>query len=1047
MESSPYIGTPLDDQMFQVNTVFTRDFLDPGGPFDRMIQDMNWSALRFPGGTVTEELFGPGTDFSEQFFDTSTPSGVDPDGDNSRILTAPAAFKYTWDRDMDLQYVLPTERYFSDVEDPDTGLREPTPFGLYRLVDRVDRMIEGDYGPANITMFELGNEFWYQDDRQTPAEYGAMVNELSSSLEFIFDNHEQDLSTPASWIRPEIAMQAGPGWLPEANGLIQDELSLSARQGIDAVVTHYYPRTYDAASGKDRHFDRLDEWGDMPGGNPNLEYYISEWNVSNRSDMDGLEHASAMPEIMSHLVDRDVDFAAVWGTQYFNLGSRLAKLYTDEDAPGGLDYTLTAPGEVYRMMSHDVRGLRHIDINTPETLRDAIGTPPEERAPEEREQLTMHAFGDGDKTVIFVSSRSDQPIDVTLQDDGLLPDYHHLWGEQLGVIDDPTTGDLDEGDPTSHLSRPYIQTLGRSQLESGDGITFQLGPYEIMELEFTTAEMGVRMSGHDQVVDPTANYNDTLDGSAYDDTISGQFGDDELRGHAGNDVLIGGEGNDYLGGWRGEDTLNAGDGNDTLVGGPGSDVLIAGGGENDLRGGDYGGRDGSEVNHFIVDVAGLTTISDLDPNAGESISFLRNYETAEDVWDRATTEDGDLVIDHDAGGTTRLAGMGTRLGTFESFQAVLADFQGDSPIEDEVDTLLQEPPDGSIPNYDIPGDPQPEEPPEEQRIVEELLLVGSNDELAAYMQSLDEDARNGLLDYINPDIFMITATGSTTVTFLNNLPSEGVQQFFGSIAPQTLDVWALKTAANFAEGTYTELPQLDADILQGFLDGISHDVLLDYYFSYSEDQRTAAAEGFWEAIPETDGMDLSQIFGLDPDEIDERRVAFENGEAVPLWQEYVVPERVKDNPDFEDLLAQLEEDEEEEEDEDDDEDDEDEEDDGTGSGGGGCFVATCAYGDYDHPDVAFLRLYRDLELTTHPAGRAFIRVYYAIGPWLADAIRPVPPLRRLARAVLARKVARMQRRRASPPSGSHAPRNGHGARPAPPWSRGNSRSAPDRARR
>jgi hypothetical protein len=62
--------------------------------------------------------------------------------------------------------------------------------------------------------------------------------------------------------------------------------------------------------------------------------------------------------------------------------------------------------------------------------------------------------------------------------------------------------------------------------------------------------------------------------------------------------------------------------------------------------------------------------------------------------------------------------------------------------------------------------------------------------------------------------------------------------------------------------------------------------------------------------------------------------------------------------------------------------------------------------------VLFLRLYRDLELSGHWFGRAFIRFYYAVGPWLASAIRPFPWARRVVRIRLAGLVMQMRQRRA-----------------------------------
>jgi prepilin-type N-terminal cleavage/methylation domain-containing protein len=53
----------------------------------------------------------------------------------------------------------------------------------------------------------------------------------------------------------------------------------------------------------------------------------------------------------------------------------------------------------------------------------------------------------------------------------------------------------------------------------------------------------------------------------------------------------------------------------------------------------------------------------------------------------------------------------------------------------------------------------------------------------------------------------------------------------------------------------------------------------------------------------------------------------------------------------------------------------------------GCFVATAAFGQPDHPMVLLLREFRDRYLLTWAGGRMMVRIYYAVGPYLADLIR------------------------------------------------------------
>jgi hypothetical protein len=59
----------------------------------------------------------------------------------------------------------------------------------------------------------------------------------------------------------------------------------------------------------------------------------------------------------------------------------------------------------------------------------------------------------------------------------------------------------------------------------------------------------------------------------------------------------------------------------------------------------------------------------------------------------------------------------------------------------------------------------------------------------------------------------------------------------------------------------------------------------------------------------------------------------------------------------------------------------------TSSSSGGCYIATMAYGSYDHPQVLILRQFRDEILDKSTLGKWFIKVYYHYSPMLVENLK------------------------------------------------------------
>lgn len=75
-----------------------------------------------------------------------------------------------------------------------------------------------------------------------------------------------------------------------------------------------------------------------------------------------------------------------------------------------------------------------------------------------------------------------------------------------------------------------------------------------------------------------------------------------------------------------------------------------------------------------------------------------------------------------------------------------------------------------------------------------------------------------------------------------------------------------------------------------------------------------------------------------------------------------------------------------------------------------CYIATCAYGSYDCPEVWVLRRFRDNVLAQNEFGRRFIRLYYAVSPKLVRVFGSNRHVKRLWRSCLSPLVSALQKR-------------------------------------
>ncbi len=74
--------------------------------------------------------------------------------------------------------------------------------------------------------------------------------------------------------------------------------------------------------------------------------------------------------------------------------------------------------------------------------------------------------------------------------------------------------------------------------------------------------------------------------------------------------------------------------------------------------------------------------------------------------------------------------------------------------------------------------------------------------------------------------------------------------------------------------------------------------------------------------------------------------------------------------------------------------------DSPGKSGGGCYIATMAYGSYDHPQVLILRQFRDDILDKSQIGKRCIKIYYRYSPILVEKLKDKKSINTIIRKTL-----------------------------------------------
>ncbi|MGC1504957.1 MAG: DUF4214 domain-containing protein [Sulfitobacter sp.] len=348
------------------------------------------------------------------------------------------------------------------------------------------------YGDV-IAAFQMGNEYWEMGE----TSYGVKASLGAEALA-----RGMAAAGVATADQPDILVQMGtagnlgsefpavPGvsdFLARnqaANNQIIDQLSEEARAAIDGVTEHYYYNKLDYefadldSSVKNINRD-FDIWAARLGSG--LDLHITEWNVKTTADAQhGMVAGSSMVKQFENMIAIGADGAHVWALDYH---SRTAlTLDTDEGArlDGQGRLTNSSQGAVFDLMSDALVGKELVSAGF------ASGMP----------EISVTAYADAQEMVFYVTSRSLEVMDFTLDLASILPiaapvtavlvsmDGDSANGVQWDVGDDAKSVLLD-GQPYFYNEHDVDVVLTDMVFADASEIELALKPFEVIELTVT----------------------------------------------------------------------------------------------------------------------------------------------------------------------------------------------------------------------------------------------------------------------------------------------------------------------------------------------------------------------------------------------------------------------------------------------------------------------------------------------------------------------------------------------------------------------------------
>lgn len=572
LTSGTALGEAVNTDHFGVNATFN---FQRYSDFVNASSDMDLTTTRYPGGSEAELYFDftqPNRDFLVHARGNQT---NDAGQAGFNLIPMDQFLAHCVANAIQPTIVVPMTQLIG----PDRGFDAAQ---TQALKDFITSVLE-QMGPTGVASFELGNEYQSQFTNNpdaphfnTSAEYGDVSSAAALIIQETIDAYVAENGYDDAFVEPRIEVQI---WgyatnsaidLAARNAVVLSEYDADELAAIDGVASHYYYNSnlygLDGIAAAIADIGAMmDLWQDSTS--QDLTYAITEWNVSfHTQDYTGMRQVAPILELFTNFLANGVDTMDFWSMQYKN---------TSLASPGN---NLTLIGEFMELLEETTQGMVVLDTGAPISNYD------------------VHAFSDGGQAVVFISALgAGATQDINLNFEGLFPQIDGVTATVLGYGGSSIDGVYRPNGPNNvgrvwhDYDEPDADLTAAGYAISGymDGdVSFQLGSYEVMMLEFDLGSLGATDGTNAADTLFGTHYSETINGLDQADTIHGDGGDDTLNGGNGQDTLWGDQGDDVLYGNNDKDTLKGGLGNDDLFGGAGIDKLDGGAGDDFLNGGD-----------------------------------------------------------------------------------------------------------------------------------------------------------------------------------------------------------------------------------------------------------------------------------------------------------------------------------------------------------------------------------------------------------------------------------------------------------------------------